>query len=270
MTALRTTSVSVAYDRVTVVSDVDLDVAESAWVTLIGPNGAGKSSLLKACAGLVACSGSVEVLGISTAETTRKALAQRIAFVPQRPHIPEAMRVVDYVLMGRTPYIPYFGAETRRDLDVVREVITTLELTHLAQRTLGSLSGGEAQRVVLGRALAQEAPLLFLDEPTAALDIGHQQQVLELVDVLRAERGLTVLSAMHDLTQASQFADELILMDRGRAVAYGRATEVLTESAIREHYGASVRVMPDGAGGVIVVPIRSRTEAAEERIEIDD
>lgn len=269
MTVLSATSLSVSYDGVEVVRSVDLRVEPSAWVALIGPNGAGKSTLLKACAGLVPCSGSVEVMGSSIEGLHRRELAQQIAFVPQRPSIPLAMSVFDYVLMGRTPYIPYFGAESRRDLDVTREVITTLELTHLTGRTLGSLSGGEAQRVVLGRALAQEAPILFLDEPTSALDIGHQQQVLELVDVLRAERGLTVVSAMHDLTQAGQFADSLVLMDKGVAVVSGAAADVLTESAIREHYGASVRVMSDESGSVVIVPIRSRVQEAD-RLGVDD
>lgn len=270
MTVLATSELSVSYDAVEVVSSVDLSVDTSAWVALIGPNGAGKSTLLKACAGLVACDGIVEVMGDDIRSLHRRELAQRIAFVPQRPSIPPSMTVFDYVLMGRTPYIPYFGAESKRDLDVTREVITTLELTHLAHRTLGSLSGGEAQRTVLGRALAQDAPILFLDEPTNALDIGHQQQVLELVDVLRADRGLTVVSAMHDLTQASQFADRFVMLDKGISVAAGSASEVLTEGAIREHYGASVRVVTDDDGSVVIVPIRARASSAAERLEVDD
>jgi iron complex transport system ATP-binding protein len=255
---LEVRGLTVAYDDAIVVRDVSMRVPQSAWVTLIGPNGAGKSSMLRAIAGLTPSAGSIRIDGIESKSLGRKGLAQRIAFVPQRPNIPESMSVVDYVLMGRTPYIHYLGTESRRDLDVVREVIATLELTHLAARGLGSLSGGEAQRVVLARALAQEAPLLLLDEPTSALDVGHQQQVLELVDILRVQHGLTVLSAMHDLTQASQFADSLVLLNKGEAVAAGPPADVLTESSIREHYGASVKVMLDGDGSVMVVPVRSR------------
>jgi iron complex transport system ATP-binding protein len=270
MTALRASEVSVAYDAVTVVDRVSLDVPHSAWMALIGPNGAGKSTFLRACAGLVDHLGEVLVDGVPAHSLGRRLLAQKIAFVPQRPHLPESLSVVDYVLMGRTPYIPYLGSESRKDLDVVREVISTLEMTHLAGRRLGSLSGGEAQRAVLARALAQEAPLLLLDEPTAALDIGHQQQVLELIDVLRVQHGLTVLCAMHDLTQASQFADSLLLLDRGHAVASGPPADVLTEGAIREHFGASVRVVSDESGAVMVIPIRSRHEEKLDEAQLSE
>jgi iron complex transport system ATP-binding protein len=127
------------------------------------------------------------------------------------------------------------------------------------------LSGGECQRAVLARAIAQEARLVLLDEPTTALDVGAQQQVLELVASLRAKGDLTVLSAMHDLTVAGQYADRLVLLDGGREVARGRPAEVLTEELIARHYGASVRVVSEDEAGVAVVPLRPRVEA-EERI----
>lgn len=260
MTTIRLEDVSVSYDRDPVVKGFSLDVPAGTWLGLIGPNGAGKSTLLRAVAGLVAFEGSIFFGDEPAGALSRRDIARKVALVPQRPYLPATMEVFEYVLMGRTPYIPYFASETKRDLEIVREVVNSLELSHLARRRLGHLSGGEAQRVVLARALAQEAPVLLLDEPTSALDVGHQQQVLEMVDVLRTQHELTVLSAMHDLTQASQFADSLVLMDRGDAVAAGSPSEVLTESAIREHYGASVRVLPDGDGGVLVIPIRSRVD----------
>ena len=123
-------------------------------------------------------------------------------------------------------------------------------------RPLASLSGGEVQRAVLARALTQQAPLLLLDEPTAALDIGHGQKVLELVDVLRSERDLTVISSMHDLTLAGHFADRLALLVKGRLVATGPIREVLTERVLARHYGAELRVIEDGSGGVAVLPRR--------------
>ncbi len=164
--------------------------------------------------------------------------------------------VTDYVLMGRTPYISYLGSESAKDLRVVDEALGRLELREMADRRLETLSGGELQRALLARALVQQAPLLLLDEPTAALDIGHQQQALELVDELRRERSLTVLSAMHDLTLAAQFADELLLLDGGRAVAFGEPRTVLTAGLIRRHFGASVRIEDNGNGDVIVIPTR--------------
>ena len=166
------------------------------------------------------------------------------------------MRVFDYVLLGRAAHLPYLGVEGRQDLAVASAVIEELELGDFAHRPLETLSGGELQRAVLARALAQEAPLLLLDEPIASLDVGHQQQVLDLVEALRRRRGLTVLSALHDLTLAAQYCDRLVLLAGGRVAAEGPARAVLTEGAIREHYGAAVRVLDDGSGGVVVIPIR--------------
>jgi iron complex transport system ATP-binding protein len=138
-------------------------------------------------------------------------------------------------------------------------------VAQLADRRLGSLSGGERQRAVLARAMAQDARLILLDEPTTALDVGAQQQVLELVADLRESRALTVMSAMHDLTVAGQYPDRLVLIDGGREAVSGPPAEVLTEELIARHYGASVRVVSDG-DTIAVIPLRPRLEA-EERIE---
>jgi iron complex transport system ATP-binding protein len=140
----------------------------------------------------------------------------------------------------------------------VDSALEQLDLRPLARRRVDSLSGGERQRATLARALAQEAPLLLVDEPTASLDVGRQQQVLELVDGLRAQRGLTVFSTMHDLTLAGQYADRLLLLDGGRLVAGGLAADVLTGSLIAEHYGADVDVLGEAGSGFVVVPVRRR------------
>lgn len=256
MTTLELSSVSVSYDGVPIVRGLSLSAAEGSWIGLIGPNGAGKTTLLRAVAGLVPHLGRILVGGAEVRAMSRRRLSQVVAYVPQRPVIPDGMLVADYVLLGRTPYVPYLGSETRRDRRVVAEVLRRLDLAKLANRPLGSLSGGEVQRAVLARALAQQAPVLLLDEPTAALDVGHQQQVLELIDALRSELGLTVLSAMHDLTLAGQFAERLLLLSEGRAAAEGPARAVLTEGVIQAHYGARVKVLDDPRGGIVVVPIR--------------
>ena len=262
MTAISLVGVSVSYDGTRVLEGLSAQVPSGAWVALIGPNGAGKTTLLRAVAGLVPHAGEVRLGDAAVSSISRRRLSQLVAFLPQRPVIPESMTVTDYVLMGRTPYVPYLGTESRTDRDVVAGVLRRMELESFAERLLGSLSGGEVQRAVLGRALAQQAPVLLLDEPTAALDVGHQQQVLELIDELRAEGGLTVLSAMHDLTLAGQFAERLLLLSGGRAVAEGPARVVLTEGRIHEHYGARVRVLEDPRGGILVIPTRpGRPEA---------
>jgi iron complex transport system ATP-binding protein len=235
---------------------VDLAVDAGEWVCVIGPNGAGKSTLLAAVAGLVPVDGTIEVDGRPLGSLRRKARARTVAFVPQHPVIPEAIRVADYVLLGRAPHLGPFGAERPRDLAAVGGVVDRMRLRWAAGRRLDSLSGGERQRAVLARALAQDAPVLLLDEPTTGLDLGHQQDALELVASLRATEGLTVVSAMHDLTIAGRFSDRLVLLDDGRVVADGLAADVLRPDLIERHYGARVRVLPDPDGGPIVVPTR--------------
>ena len=255
---IRLESVSVTLGGAEVVSGVSVSVEDGEWVALIGPNGAGKSTLLRAVAGLVAYRGRIEVMGDDTSAVGRRALARRVALVPQVPVMPDEMTVREYVLLGRTPHMSYLGRERGSDLAATGAALERLDLETLAGRRLDSLSGGERQRATLARALAQEAPVLLLDEPTTALDVGRQQQALELVDSLRQAAGLTVLTAMHDLTLAAQYGDRLLLLDGGRLVAGGGARSVLTRPLIAEHYGADVRVVEEADSGLVVVPVRRR------------
>jgi iron complex transport system ATP-binding protein len=253
---------SVAFEQVTVeaggrriVDGVSFMVEPGAWVSLLGPNGAGKTTLLRVLAGLRRFTGSVRLAGRELAELGRREAARQIALVPQTPVAPAAMSVGDYVLLGRTPHMGVLAREGAGDRAAAGDALVRLELAPLSERTLASLSGGELQRAVIARALAQSAPVLLLDEPTTALDIGHQQQVLELVDELRRADGLTVLAAMHDLTLAAQYGDRIILVDGGRVLAEGDAGDVLTEQRIASLYGATVRVV-HGDGAPAVVPVR--------------
>jgi iron complex transport system ATP-binding protein len=253
--AIEGRDVTVTLDGRAVLHGADLDVNAGEWVTVIGPNGAGKSTLLRAVGGLLPFTGSITISGTPIARLRRRDRARLVATVPQNPTVPPGMAVLDYVLLGRTSYIPALGRESSTDLEVVQGVLERLDLAGLASRPLERLSGGERQRAFLARALAQGATLLLLDEPTAALDIGHQQEVLDLVDELRRDRGLTVLATMHDLSVAGEYADRLVLLAGGRVVAAGAPDEVLTEELLSNHYGARVRVLP-GEHGPLVVPVR--------------
>lgn len=256
MTALALGGVSVTLGGARVLDRLSCEVEAGEWLALIGPNGAGKTTALRAIAGLVPHDGEVHVLGDAAHTLPRAQLARRVALVPQVPLVPVGLTVREYVLLGRTPHLGYFGSEGREDHGAADAAIEQLDLVPFARRRLDTLSGGERQRAILARALAQDAPLLLLDEPTAALDMGRQQQVLELVDRLRTERGLTVVSTMHDLTLAGQYADRLLLLDGGRLVAAGNADEVLTRALITEHYGAEVEVVDAPGSGFVVVPVR--------------
>ena len=256
MSAVAFDGLSVSLGGTEVLHRVSAAVESGEWVAVIGPNGAGKTTLLRTIASLVAYAGSIALLGDDLGALSHRERARRVAFVAQVPTMPPEMTVREYVLLGRTPYIGYLATERRSDHDAAHAAIERLELAPFAHRRLSSLSGGERQRAVLARALAQDAPLLVLDEPTSALDVGRQQQALEIVDELRATEGLTVLSAMHDLTLAGQYADRLLLLDRGRLVAEGSAREVLTRALISQHYRADVRVVGDPESGLVVVPVR--------------
>ena len=250
-------SLSVSYQAgVPVLGDLNLEVATGEWLGLLGPNGAGKSTLLKAIAGLVRYSGTIELLGIDSTSIRRRDRARTVAFVPQEPMIPLAMTVTEYVLLGRTPHLPYLGTEGRCDLEAASSALDLLDLDPLAGRHMSELSGGERRRVVLARAIAQEADVLLLDEPTGALDIGQGQNALELIGHLRSERPMTIITAMHDLTLAGQFADRLLMMAGGRTVAAGPAVHVLTAEYIRDFYQAHVEVVRVD-GGLAIVPVRN-------------
>lgn len=260
MKALACSDVSVVLGGATILDGVDLEVDQGEWLSVIGPNGAGKSTVLRFVAGLVDGTGGVEVQGRPASTLRRRERAQVIALVPQTPVVPPGITVGDYVLLGRNPYIRGLGVEGPVDLAAVGDALAHLDLLAFAERVLSTLSGGERQRVFIARALAQGAPILLLDEPTTALDVGHQQQVLELIDHLRHRRDLTVVSTMHDLTLAGQYADRLQLLAAGRTVVTGSAADVLTEANLRSYYGASVRII-NHDDRPMVLPRRSRQEA---------
>jgi iron complex transport system ATP-binding protein len=247
----------VTLDRTPVLHGVSFAADAGGWLCLIGPNGAGKSTAVRAAAGLLAYQGTIRLGGADLGSLRGRARARMIAYVPQAPVLPPDMLVADYVLLGRTPHLGYLGGPGRRDRRVAEAAMDKLDVSQFTGRRLERMSGGERQRVVLARALASEPSILLLDEPTSMLDIGHQQQVLELVDELRRSAGLTVVSTLHDLTIAGQYADELVLLDAGRVAAAGPAASVLTAELIGQVYAARVEVRKGHDGRPVVVPVRN-------------
>jgi iron complex transport system ATP-binding protein len=248
--------VTVRYGPATALAGVTEQVRAGEWLGIIGPNGAGKTTLLRSAARLVGYTGTIAIDGRPTARMPRRQLARLVAYVPQLPELPPDMSVGDYVLLGRTPHIGYLRTETDADREICAGLLDRLALTPMAARALATLSGGELQRLVLARALAQQAPVLLLDEPTSALDLGRRMDALELVDELRRERSLTVLSAVHDLTLAGQFADRLLLLDEGRVAAAGNPASVLRDDVLARHFGAGVQVLA-AADTLVVVSRRT-------------
>ncbi|HVB45004.1 MAG TPA: ABC transporter ATP-binding protein [Streptosporangiaceae bacterium] len=254
--------VRVSFGTKTAVDSVSLHVPAGEWVGLIGPNGAGKTTLLRAVAGMARASGSITLADRPAGSLSYRQLARLIAYVPQHPQLPPDMTGAEYVLLGRTPHIGYFGIESAADRRICAELLDRMALPHMAGRRLATMSGGEAQRMVLARALAQDAPILLLDEPTSALDLGRRVDALELVDELRRERSLTVLSAIHDLTLAGQFADRLVLLSQGRVAASDTPAAVLREDLLSQTFGAGIQVIRAADGTLAVVSHRQRQPPA--------
>jgi iron complex transport system ATP-binding protein len=251
---LNVDDLSVTLGRAHVVRGVTCAAEAGEWVAVIGANGAGKTTFLRAVAQLQHYGGRVRVGEHELRALSRRRRAQLIAYVPQDPEFPADMTVGDYVLLGRTPHLGYFGIESAGDRRHCADLLGRLALGELGGRRLSTLSGGERQRLVLARSLAQDAPVLLLDEPTSALDLGRRVEALELVDELRRERGLVVVSAMHDLTLAARFADRLVLLSAGSVVADGAPAAVLEEQLLSRHFGGRVRVLVTDEGDIVVVP----------------
>jgi len=257
VTTIAVRELAVTLDRTPVLRGVTCAAESRAWLSLIGPNGAGKSTLIRAAAGLVPYQGAILFDGTDVRSLRARDRARLLGYVPQEPVLPPDMTVEQYVLLGRTPHLGYLGVPGRHDRDRAAAAMERLDVARFAARRLARMSGGERQRVVLARALATEPSVLLLDEPTSMLDVGHQQQVLELVDGLRKDGGLTVLSTLHDLTAAGQYADELVLLHDGRVAASGPAAAVLTASLIEAVYAARVSVTTGPDGRPAVTPRRS-------------
>ena len=238
----------------TVVHDVDLECRAGEWLGVIGPNGSGKSTLLRAVAGILEHEGRVALAD------GRHPRPTDVALMAQSPTLPPGMTVIEYVLLGRTAHLRWLQGESRRDREIAVSVLRRLELVGFAERFVDSLSGGEAQRVVVARALAQQAPVLLLDEPTSALDLGHQVEVLELLDELRRRDGLTIVAALHDLGAAARHADRLLLLSQGRVAGLGEPRRVLDAALLSEIYGTSL-VVHELDGQLLVVPAAAEQPA---------
>jgi iron complex transport system ATP-binding protein len=232
----------VQLDGTTVLDGIDATADRGRFLGIVGPNGAGKTTLLRTIAGAIdPAAGRVAVAGEPIHDLTSKAASRLVAKVPQDTTVGFEFDVRTVVEMGRNPHRSRVDGWTDTDVAAVEQALDRTDTRQFADRGIATLSGGERQRVLLARALAQDAPLLLLDEPTGSLDINHQVRTLELVRDLVSE-GRTALAAIHDLDLAARFCDELVLLSDGGVVAAGPPEAVLTESEIRNAFGASVVV----------------------------
>ena len=237
------------YGDDTVLRGVDLDVAPGEVVGLVGPNGAGKTSAVRAASrALRPTEGTVTVAGRDPYATSAREAARLLAVVPQEVQAAFPFTVLEAVLMGRTPYLGAWGGGGSQDWARAREAMVAVQVQHLADRQIADLSGGERRRVVLAQALAQDAPVLVLDEPTTHLDPRHVLDVLGVVRGL-ARRGRAILAVLHDLDLAARTCDRLVVLHDGRVVADGAPATVLTPALLSEVYGVDAEIVPDAATG---------------------
>jgi iron complex transport system ATP-binding protein len=249
-----------AYGALAVLDGVDAALQTSRMHAIVGPNGAGKTTLVRILSGVLRPQGgSVEIRGRPLASFPRREIARNLAVVPQELVVPFPYTVREMVAMGRGPRLGPLGREGPNDRAAVDRALLRLGLAELAHRRYPTLSGGEKGRVALARALAQEANLLLLDEPTAHMDLGHRVHTFEwLRDWIHEEAGeRTAMVVTHDLVLAARFADELVLLHRGRVVAAGAPGEVLTPERIADVYGVEAQVTRDADGRPAVAAVRS-------------
>jgi len=255
---LNVSGVNVTYHpggpEIIALDNASVSISAGEVVGLVGPNGSGKTTLIRVVTGVIRpASGHVTIAGRDIERLRQVELARLIAVVPQEPALPPAFNALACVLMGRTPHLRLLQNEGARDLEAARRAMLATNTWSLADRLLGELSGGERQRVVVARALAQETPILLLDEPTAHLDLGHQASVLDLMRRIARDEGKAVLAVVHDLTLAARYCDRMVMLQNGSVVATGTPGEVLTPVRLREVYGLAVEVFPHPTTGRPVV-----------------
>lgn len=246
---LKVNSLSVSYGKRLILEDLSFSLPKGSFTALLGLNGSGKSTLLSALGGSVPSVGEVRVAGEALSSLMPRERAKRMALLPQTLPTPP-FTVAETVLCGRSPYMTFAQRPAERDLCAVREAMEKTGVSPLAERLLSSLSGGERQMTLLAMVLAQDTPLLLLDEPTSFLDKARERRFWEVLSDIRKETGLTVLAAMHDLTAAARVADRALILSEGRTVFDGETEELLSSSLVEDIFG--VRRYPTEDGPVFV------------------
>jgi len=265
-TALSARAVSLGYGERLVIRELSFAVTMGQIIALVGPNGSGKSTLLKALARILAPSrGAVYLDGRAIQQLPAREVARRLAILPQAPVAPEELTVGELVEQGRYPYTGPLRPLGEHDYAAIARALEQTGATAFRPRRLASLSGGERQRAWIALALAQETPILLLDEPTTFLDIGHQLDVLALIRELNRTHGKTIVLVLHDLNHAARYADRMVTLRAGQIVADGPPQEVLTEALLAEVFGVRARILPHPVDGVPLCLPFAITDAPREQ-----
>lgn len=249
-----------SYGEKKVFHNISLSFKRNRFYSIIGPNGSGKSTLLKNILKVLEPQkGTIYIDDTDLVTLRSREIAKRMSSVPQNTHIDFDFTVQDIVLMGRNPYIRRFQSESARDIQISKKAMLDTNTWELRDKNINEISGGERQRVIVARALAQEADIMLLDEPVSQLDIHHQLEVMDTLRILVDNSGLTVISVLHDLNLAAQYSDHIILLNGGGVVAEGSPDQVLTKANIETAYNIEVQIISNPVTGKPhIIPIKSR------------
>ncbi len=263
---LHADGVTLCYEARTIATDLSLAIPDGAFTVIVGPNACGKSTLLRALARLLAPRrGQVILDGKPIAERSAKEVARRLGLLPQTATAPDGITVADLVARGRYPHQSFLRQRSRADAQAVAEAMAATGVAGLADRPVDELSGGQRQRVWIAMVLAQETPLLLLDEPTTFLDIAHQIDLLDLLAALNAE-GRTVVAVLHDLNQACRYASHLVAMRSGAILAQGSPSRIVTPDLVERVFGLPCVVIDDPVSGTPLIVPRGRKDARPQEV----
>jgi iron complex transport system ATP-binding protein len=254
--SLSVRGLSFAYHERLILNDISLSLKGGEFLGFLGPNGSGKSTFLKNLLGFLKPSKG-RIVFSGTGAPTRTERSKRLAFVPQNSRPPSSLSVRDVILMGRLPHIrDRWTGYGKEDKEKVEEMLKALGIAGMAERDVASLSGGEMQKVIIGRCLVQEGDILLLDEATSGLDLNHTIEIMELMRKKADDEGKTIVAVLHDLNLASQYCDRIVLLKNGRLCYQGIPQEILTEEVVEDIYGIRVAVKADEYGRPFVLPRR--------------
>ncbi|SPD71741.1 conserved hypothetical protein [uncultured Desulfobacterium sp.] len=269
--AIEIKNLTCSYGNNSVLRDISFLVPKGDFYVIIGPNGSGKTTLLKTMSASIRYQqGAIEIQGRPLENYTKRSLARTVALVPQHIPLDFPFTVMELVLMGRSPHLGILGFPQKEDIEIARQALSFTGVGQLAERKLDQLSGGERQLVFIARAICQQPQVIFLDEPTASLDLSHQTRIMDLMEDLKTTKAITIVMVSHDLNLAAMYGDNLLLLKAGEVVRQGRPMDVLSFKVLEETYGCPLLVDQGGLGGfprVTPVPGRfiSRSLGQKER-----